>query len=124
MVKIISEGKVIAICEEPRYIRIKPSTGVFIQTDEKHAQGIAVLGTPFNLPGNTEIGGYFYNEETKKEEFIAAPEAHVMQIDGGALLMSEIGNLRGETNTILCDVDSSLEDIKEALCEIDERING
>lgn len=124
MVKIISEGKVIAICDEPKYIKVKPSTGVYIQTDEKHAQGIIVLGTLYNLPGHTEISGMLYNEETKKEENIIFPEAFPMEIDGGALLISEIKNLEGKTNNMLCNIDIDLENIKDALCELDEKVDS
>lgn len=124
MVKIISNGKIIAICEKPRYIKVKPETGIYIQTDEKHAQGISIDGDVYNLPDHTEISKDILNKETGEYELGIAPEAFTVEIDGGTLLISEINNLKEETNDILCDVDINLEDIKEALCELDERINN
>ena len=44
MIQVISDGVVVAVCDKARYVRVKPSTGAFIQCDKELADGIAVNG--------------------------------------------------------------------------------
>lgn len=84
MVKIISEGKTIALCDEPRYIRKNEESGAYVRVLREDAQGIAVLGEPYNLPGHTEITRVVLkNEETGETETVTAPEAYAVEVDGG-----------------------------------------
>ena len=69
MYAIISEGKIVSLCDYPRYIRRKEETGVNVDADKASAQGVAVAGTVYNLPG--------------KNVFPDAKTAIVTRNDGG-----------------------------------------
>ena len=58
MYKIIDtkDGAVIGSAERLLFIRKKPSTGCYISTTAKDAQGIAFQGTPYNLQGRDGVG--------------------------------------------------------------------
>lgn len=51
MYKIIdaNDGSVIGTTEKPLFIKKSPTTGCFVNTTGKDAQGIAYRGTPYNL---------------------------------------------------------------------------
>lgn len=55
MYKIIENDTLIAIVDEPRYIR-RTSAGVYVQTTVLEATGIAVHSTPYALAGH-ELSG-------------------------------------------------------------------
>ena len=90
MVKIISEEKTIAIADKAHYIRLKEETGVYVGATQEEAQGIAVMGTPYNLPGHEEIRRtVIKDEETGETETITAPEAYAVEVDGGEIAFSQ-----------------------------------
>jgi hypothetical protein len=70
MYKIYSQGKLIALCDEPRYIKEKD--GVFVGAKKEDAAGIAVGGEVYNLAG-----------QVLKQN---ADEAIVVKEDSGLLL--------------------------------------
>lgn len=96
MYEVISEGKRVALVEMPRYIQVKPSTGIYIEADEKHAQGIAI----------NDKGVYSLKGRLKD-----LPECEVRKVDGGVVLLDHDDDLTS--------VHSSLLDIETALCEMD-----
>ena len=96
MYEVISQGERVAIVETPRYIKVKPSTGVYIETDEKQAEGVAINGK----------GVYSLNGKLKD-----LPEAEVRKIDGGVFVFGHEHDLAGVHNSLL--------DIETALCELD-----
>lgn len=51
MFAILCHGDVIALCDQPRYIRQNPETGVYVEAEEADATGVAVGGKAYNLPG-------------------------------------------------------------------------
>ena len=57
MYKIINtqDGKTIGSTEAPLFIKKKPSTGCYIQADAESAQGVAYLGTAYNLHGRDGV---------------------------------------------------------------------
>lgn len=79
MYKIVENGEIVDLIDEPRYIRLKEETGAFIQTDEEHAQGIAVRNDPFNLAGHIEIFRVIVTDEGI--ERIPAPVVDVSVYD-------------------------------------------
>jgi hypothetical protein len=115
MYRIFNDGRTIAICDKPTYIRLKEETGVYVSATGENAQGIAVAGVPYNLPGHDEI---------KLTDGQTAPEAYAMEIDGGELLTAEIAGAEGRTGDVLCGLDASIEEIKDVLCELDARLEG
>ena len=84
-------GQRIALCEQPRYVRIKEQSGAFIQCSRKEAEGIAVNGEVYSLNGR----------------LTGRPETEVHEIDGGKL-MAEVEKQAQD-----------LLNIKAALCELD-----
>mgnify|MGYP006873033148 FL=1 len=93
----MSEGKVIAIFDQPRYVRKKPQTGAYIQCKEVDAEALVVNNEFYNLKGKTIIPD--------------RPEVSITLVDGGEYLFSEYIN----KNTYQADMAS----IEDALCEID-----
>ena len=98
MYRIVSEGKVVALCDEPRYVRKKVESGAYIQCDEADAEAVAVSGNLFSLKGKTPIED--------------RPEAMISKVDGGEFLFSNYVdkmNFSEENSTIedaLCEMDS------------------
>ncbi len=58
MYKIIDtkDGSAVGSTEKPVFIKKSSTTGCFISTTAKNAQGIAYLGTPYNLQGRDSVG--------------------------------------------------------------------
>ncbi|MBR1647937.1 MAG: hypothetical protein IJ685_14435 [Selenomonadaceae bacterium] len=58
MYKIIDtkDGAVIGRTETPLFIRKKETSGCYVQTKAELAQGVAYLGTPYNLQGRDGVG--------------------------------------------------------------------
>ena len=96
MYEVISQGARVALVETPRYIKVKPSTGAYIETDEGHAQGVAITGK----------GVYSLNGKLKD-----LPRCEVRKVDGGEVVF--------EHDADLVVVHGSLLDIETALCELD-----
>ena len=48
----------------------------------------------------------------------------VNETDGGEVIVHEVGGLEGRTGDVLCDLDASLEAVKDALVELDEILEG
>ena len=69
MYMIVSEGVNIAICETPRYIKLNPDTGAYIECEKDDAIGIAANGVAYNVVGGTAI--------------LDAPEAVAVEVDLG-----------------------------------------
>ena len=89
MYEIISEGQIVSLCDKPRYIKVKPSTGCYIEATAEDAQGVSASGKPFNLSGHTEITVTNYDEETETSETVPAPVADVREVDGGEVAFKE-----------------------------------
>lgn len=101
MFLIKSDGKTVGICDQPRFIKVKESTGCFVETTEEEAQGVSANGTPYNLAGHDEIQ---IDGET-------APEAEVVSTE----LLDYIKGLE-DSNAALQEANSTLED---TICELD-----
>ena len=84
-------GQRIALCEQPRYVRIKQESGAFIQCGRKEAEGVAVNGEVYSLDGR----------------LTGRPEAAICELDGGKI-MAEVEKQAQD-----------LLNIKAALCELD-----
>ena len=104
MYEIISNGQIVSLCDKPRYIKVKPSTGCFIEATAEDAQGVSAGGKAYNLSGHTEITVTTYDEVAETTETVPAPVAVVRDVDGGEVTFKEgvrIGENEvklGETN--------------------------
>lgn len=58
MYKIINtkDGSTVGSAEKLYFIKKKASTGCYIATDEKSAQGVAYKGTAYNIQGRGGVG--------------------------------------------------------------------
>lgn len=72
MFKIVSAGKIVALCDTPRYITRNPDTGALVEATAEDAIGVSVAGTLYNLNGGSEIPD--------------APEAVVSEVEGGEMV--------------------------------------
>lgn len=106
----LNDGEVVGYSEKPYFIKKKTSTGCFIKASEEEAQGIAYKNKPYNLQGREGLG--------------VDDTAVLIECDTAEGMNDEISASEGRTDDVLCEMDMSIEDIKEALCEIDEIING
>ena len=115
MYRIMSKGQIVALVDEPRYVRCKASTGAWIQCDSDEAEALAVAGTLFSLTGK-----------------VAIPDtdvATVMQVDGSEYVFNNyVDNIRYDVSmesieTALCELemqeDEDIAAIETALCELD-----
>ena len=114
MFKLVVDGVTIGFTEKPRFVRVKPETGVFVETTQDKADGVAYKSKVFNLFGH-EIGGV---EET----------VSVVPYDGGddsKEIKNNADNL-AEIEDAMCEADETNEawkaDIENALCEMDEGV--
>lgn len=97
MYRIISGGKVIALCDAPRYVKVKKESGAFIQCDKDEAEGVAVAGEVYNLEGRATIEN--------------APEAQISVVDGGLMVFDGYVDKNKYA--------SEMTALENALCEID-----
>lgn len=120
MYQIIINGEIKGFCEKPRWIKIKPETGVYIEVKFEDAIGVAFGGVVYNLFGRNEI--------------LDTPQAIVKEIDGAEVVFSDNAKITKqgenifEVESALCELDTTsderMSNIELALCELDEIING
>lgn len=120
MYHIIIDGEIKGFCETPRYIKIKPETGVYIEAKLEDAIGVAFGGVAYNLFGHDEIPD--------------TSQAIVKEIDGAEVVFSDNAKITAqgenifEVESALCELDTTsderMTDIENALCELDEIVNG
>lgn len=124
MYAILSGGKLLALCEKPRYVRMNEQTGAYVEADSEGATGIAVGGEVYNLPGGTAIQDAPEALVVKRDEaeFIFQTKAHIVKVEettGTAIVGIE---------EALCEMDSASEDrvtaLEQAMCDMDEIISG
>ena len=112
MYKIIDTetDKIIGYTNKVLYIRLKQETGCYVSCKREIAEGVAFNSTPYNLSGHT-----------MKDELKTVV---VSEDDDGTVIVQIVAESEGRTGDVLCDLDSDIEEIKDALCEIDEQLNG
>ena len=85
MYKIISAGKIVALCDATRYVTRNPDTGVLVETTAEDAIGVSVAGTLYNLNGGSGIPD--------------APEAVVSEVEGGEMVFIAISQADAVSTT-------------------------
>lgn len=85
MYKIISAGKIVALCDAPRYVTRNPDTGALVETTAEDAIGVSVAGTLYNLNGGSGIPD--------------APEAVVSEVEGGEMVFIAISQADAVSTT-------------------------
>lgn len=120
MYGILSDNKIISLCDEPRYVKISETNGCYIQCNKEDAIALSINGILYNI-----------NDEENVQD---APQAMVIEIDAPEYIFNNKKKLEQNTKDIsgiedaICDLDSTKEDritnIENALCELDSLING
>lgn len=123
MFAIMSNGALVSLCEQPRYVK-QSETGVYIEATAAEAIGVSVNGNLYNINGGNNIPD--------------APEATIAERDGSEFVFKNRARIeKNEAETgaaiisiedALCEMDTAENDnmaaIEDALCEIDSRANG
>ena len=80
MFKIVSAGKIVALCDKPRYIAKNPENGALVEAEgPESAEGLAVAGTVYRLG--------------ESESFPDAPEAVISEVEGGEMIFSTMAQV-------------------------------
>lgn len=124
MYAILSGGALLALCDKPRYVRLNPDSGAYVEAAPEEAIAISVNGDLYNINGGSAIPD--------------APEAIVREDDmaeyvfGNRARIAESEETTGaavvQLEEALCEQDAATEErltaVEEALCELDSAING
>lgn len=106
--RIVTEEGVIALCDEPWYVRKNPDSGAWVHCDKNDAEMLSVNGTLYSL-----------------DEAQAVPQEIGAVVFDHALKITEQGVAITGIEDSLCEIDSQQENriaaIEEALCELDAR---
>ena len=110
MYQIITDGKIVGLVDQLRYIKINPTSGALVQANgPEDAQGIAVCGTPYNLLGHNEIPDAVECIAVEKDGFEILFQTGVKldQVEEDGLIVSdavfELDNTTNEKITELQD---------------------
>lgn len=117
MYAILSEGQLIALCDKPRYVKIKEETGVYIESESKEdALALSVNGTLYNLIGKDNIpdAPEALVRDTSVSEYVFNNKIQINKNEAAAITIEDA----------LCEQDSNIEErlamIEDALCELDK----
>lgn len=106
MYRIVTDEGVIALCDEPWYVRKNPDSGAWIHCGKDEAEMLSVRGTLYSL-----------------NEVIVAPQEAGTVLFEHAIKIDEHGNAIVGIEDSLCEIDTQQEDriamIEQALCELD-----
>ena len=57
MYAIISGGELVALCDKPRYVRVNPDSGCYVECARAEAIAVSVNGDLYNLGGGSAVTG-------------------------------------------------------------------
>jgi len=123
MYAIISGGALLALCEKPRYVRMNPDSGAYVEAAPEDAVALAVNGDLYNINGGNAIPG--------------APEAVVREDDvseyvfGNRVRIARNEEASGiavvQLEEALCEQDAATDErmsaLEDAICELDAAVN-
>lgn len=124
MYAILSGGALLALCDKPRYVRINPDSGAYVEATPEEAIAVSVNGDLYNIGGKAEIPD--------------APEAVITQRDAAEYVFRNRAQIEENAKTqgaaiigmedALCEQDTAndvrMSAIEDAVCELDSLING
>jgi len=119
MYAILSGGALLALCDKPRYVRLNPDSGAFIEAAKEDAEAIAVRGELYNLPGGSAVPG--------------APEALAVEREVPEFVFQNQARITANESAVagaedaICEQDTAAEmrlgALEDAICELDAAIN-
>lgn len=124
MYAIISGGALIALCDKPRYVRMNPDSGAYVEATPEEAEGISVKGDLYNINGGNAIpdAPEAVVREDDVAEYVFNNRARIVENEETA------GTAVVQIEEALCEQDAATEErltaVEEALCELDNAING
>ena len=92
MYGIVSNGELVGLCDKVRYVKIKETSGAYIECEKEEAAGISVRGNLFNIDG--------------KEIIKDAPMAIIREMDGFEILFQDSKQI-GEQQKQIDDVNDT-----------------
>lgn len=124
MYEIIIGGHLAALCEKPRFVKIKEDSGAYVEAAREEAIGIAVNSVVYNIDGREDIPGM--------------PQAVVKESDVSEYVFSHAVKIAEnekrtdsafiEVESAVCELDTMTDErfnaVEAALCEIDLKVNG
>ncbi len=123
MYAILSGGVLVSLCDKPRYVRLNPDSGAYIEAAPEEAVAVAVNGVLYNINDGSDVPG--------------APGAVVRGIDASEYIFDnrvQIAENKHVTGTAvirledaLCEQDAAQDErvsaIEDAVCELDSLIS-
>lgn len=124
MYAILSGGALVALCDKPRYVRLNPDSGAYVEAAPEEAIAISVNGDLYNINGGSAIpdAPEAIVREDDMAEYIFGNRARIAESEEAA------GAAVVQLEEALCEQDAATEErltaVEEALCELDSAING
>lgn len=124
MYAILSGGALLALCDKPRYVRLNPNSGAYVEAPPEEAIAISVNGDLYNINGGSAIpdAPEAIVREDDVAEYVFHNRARIVENEettGAAVVQLE---------EALCEQDTAADErmsaVETALCELDEKVNG
>lgn len=124
MYAILSGGALLALCDKPRYVRLNPDSGAYVEATPEEAIAVSINGDLYNINGGSAIpdAPEAVVREDDVAEYVFGNRARIFeneQTSGAAVVQLE---------EALCEQDAATEErltaVEEALCELDSVIGG
>ncbi len=124
MYAILSGGALVSLCDKPRYVRLNPDSGAYIEAKPEEAIAVAVNGSLYNIKDGSAVPD--------------APQAVVQERDGAEYVFANRARIAENEQTTgaavvqledaLCEQDMAQEErvsaLEDAVCELDAALNG
>lgn len=124
MYEIIINGHLAALCEKPRFVKIKEDSGAYVEALHDEAIGIAVNGIVYNIDGREDIPDMpqAIVKEGNASEYIFKHGVKITENE------EHTQSAFIDVESALCEFDTTTDErigaVEAALCEIDAAING
>lgn len=123
MYAILSGGALLTLCDKPRYVRLNPDSGAYVEAAPEEAAAVSVNGGLYNINGGNAIPGapQAVVREEETAEYIFGNRARIARNEKAA------GAAVVQLEDALCEQDAATEErlaaVEEALCELDSAMN-
>ncbi len=124
MYAILSGGALVALCDKPRYVRLNPESGAYVEAAPEEAIAVSVNGDLYNINGGSAVpdAPEAVVREDDMAEYVFGNRARIVENEQAA------GAAVVQLEEALCEQDAATEErltaVEEALCELDSAING